>query len=86
MKFCQGALRPLKQGPAYGLHLVRVTEVWKGPFTEVRVQVLEEWRREQERGASEQYVAGLLKKYDLAVDKRLQLLSSNRWFGKEDWR
>ncbi len=66
---------PFESG--YGLHLVRVTEMRKAqprPFTAVRAQVLEEWRREKEQTANEQYLAGLIKKYDVVVDESVKPL------------
>jgi hypothetical protein len=61
---------PLESG--YGLHLVHVSELtpaarWE--FVEVKTQVIERWREEQEREAHAQYFAGLLKKYDVIVDE-----------------
>jgi hypothetical protein len=69
------ALEPGKwQGPVesgYGLHLVRVTERQKPrlrAFAEVRQQVLEDWHRDRQKAADEQYFASLLKKYEIVVD------------------
>jgi parvulin-like peptidyl-prolyl cis-trans isomerase-like protein len=52
----------------FGLHLVRVTaRAGGGPrsFDDVRAQLLDEWRREQDAAARNAYFAGLLEKYDV---------------------
>jgi hypothetical protein len=62
---------------AYGLHLVRVSELTPGrqrEFSEVKAQVLERWRDEQQRESSARYFAGLLKKYSVAVDESVKPL------------
>ena len=61
----------------YGLHLVRVSELTPGrlrDFAEVRAQVLDRWRNDQERASSERYFAGLLKKYRVSVDESVKPL------------
>lgn len=68
-----GAWRgPIESG--YGLHLVRITEVFEGkqlPFTEARGKVLESWRSDMQAAAERRYFAGLLKKYEVVVDADL---------------
>ena len=62
---------------SFGLHLVRVTEVKPArqrEFSEVEPQVRERWRDEQQREASEQYFASLLKKYGVVVDDSVKPL------------
>jgi hypothetical protein len=66
---------PIESG--YGLHLVRVSEVTlakRREFSEVKTQVLELWRQQRQRSDNEKYFAGLLKKYDVAVDENLKPL------------
>jgi hypothetical protein len=66
---------PIRSG--YGLHLVRVSarkESVVRPFAEVRAQVLEEWRREQERAANAQYLAQLRRKYDVVIEESVKPL------------
>jgi PPIC-type PPIASE domain len=66
---------PLESG--YGLHLVRVSTLQEArllPFSEVRERVVEEWRREQEKSATERYLAELRKKYGLVVDEAVNPL------------
>jgi hypothetical protein len=61
----------------YGLHLARVTNRTAGrlrEFAEVKAQVLERWREEQEKEASARYFAGLLKKYSVFVDDSVKPL------------
>jgi len=68
------------QGPiesGYGLHLVRVADVHKPQqrsFAEVRAQLLEEWRCEQQKAADEAFFAGLLEKYEVVVDESVKPL------------
>ncbi len=62
---------------AYGLHLVRVSGFEPAKlreFAEVRTQVLDNWREQQQREDSEKYFATLLKKYDVVVDANLKPL------------
>jgi hypothetical protein len=62
---------------AYGFHLVRVSErevAQTRPFGEVRAQVLEEWHRTQQAKANEQFLAALMKKYDVVVDESVKPL------------
>jgi hypothetical protein len=66
---------PVESG--YGLHLVRVSALNGSrllPFAEVRAQVLEAWRRDREKAANEQYLAGLRKKYNAAIDDGVKTL------------
>lgn len=66
---------PLASG--YGFHLVRVSARQDGqprPFAEVRARVLEDWQRDQQAKASEQFLDGLLKKYDVVVEDGLKSL------------
>jgi hypothetical protein len=44
------------------------------PFPEVRAQLLEEWRYEQEKSAKERYLAELRKKFDVVVDDDVKSL------------
>ncbi|ASY71572.1 hypothetical protein N181_30210 [Sinorhizobium fredii USDA 205] len=62
---------------AYGLHLVRVSEMIPGevsPFAQVKVQVLEQWHEQQRRAYEERYFAELFKKYDIVADERVEAL------------
>ena len=66
---------PLESG--YGFHLVRVSnreESRERPFEEVRSQVLEEWHHVQQTKANEQFLAALVKKYDVVVDESVRPL------------
>ncbi|MCP1831835.1 MULTISPECIES: peptidyl-prolyl cis-trans isomerase [Bradyrhizobium] len=66
---------PIESG--YGQHLVRVSTRQEGqlrPFADLREQVVEAWRSEEERTAKELYLAGLRKKYRLVVDDALKPL------------
>jgi hypothetical protein len=72
------ALKPgAWQGPiasSYGLHLVRVTEAKaerRLAFSEVEPQLRERWREEHQREAYEQYLATLMRKYDVVMDEGL---------------
>jgi hypothetical protein len=61
----------------YGFHLVRVSarqDAQTRPFGTARAQVLEDWQREQQAKAGERFFAGLLKKYDVAVDESVKPL------------
>jgi parvulin-like peptidyl-prolyl cis-trans isomerase-like protein len=68
------------EGPiqsAYGVHLVRVTKVEAArsrPFDDVRAQVVEMWRSEREKQATDAHVAALLQKYDVVVDESVKPL------------
>lgn len=70
------------QGPiasAYGFHLVYIEQsVAARPrsFEEVRAEVTERWRQEQQTQAKEQFFSRLLRKYDLVVDDSLRPLVS----------
>ncbi|MDP2827228.1 MAG: peptidylprolyl isomerase [Sulfuricellaceae bacterium] len=62
---------------SYGFHLVRVDAQQAAqarPFEQVRAQVLDEWYRVQQDKASQQFFAGLLKKYDVVVEDKLKPL------------
>ena len=71
-----GAWRgPLKSG--YGLHLVRLTSTSPGaslPFEEVRIKVIEEWRRQRERETKAAYLAKLREKYGVVLDDSVKAL------------
>jgi PPIC-type PPIASE domain len=61
----------------YGLHLVRVSALEASqlrPFADVRSQVLEAWRREQEKTANEQYLGRLRGKYNVVIDDGVKTL------------
>jgi parvulin-like peptidyl-prolyl cis-trans isomerase-like protein len=68
------------QGPIeseFGLHLVRLTARDEGrprAFEEVRAQLLDEWRREQDAATKSAYFAGLLRKYDVQATAPAQPL------------
>lgn len=73
------ALRPgVWSGPVasgFGLHLVHVTALQGSvtqPFSEMRGQLLEQWRRDQEQIAKERYFAELRKKYDVVIDDNVK--------------
>jgi hypothetical protein len=56
---------------AYGVHLVLVTAREEGkprPFDEVRQAVLDDWRRQKARDASEAFLSTLREKYGVVVD------------------
>ncbi len=56
---------------SYGLHLVKVTAVsppQTRPFAEIRERLAEEWRRERQEAAQEQFLQSLMKKYRVVVD------------------
>ena len=66
---------PLWSG--YGLHLVRVSELHTPPapaFAEIRPQLMEEWRRTQEEGANQKFMAALRKKYEIVPDDSIKEL------------
>ena len=44
------------------------------PFADVREQLLDEWRYEQEKAAKERYLAELRKKYNVVVDDKVKPL------------
>jgi hypothetical protein len=80
------ALKPKAwSGPVasgYGIHLVRVSALRPRemrPFPEVRAQLLEEWRYEQEKSAKERYLAELRRKFDVVVgdDVKVAARASN---------
>jgi len=61
----------------YGFHLVRISEhqaAQPRPFDEVRSQLTEEWHRAQQIKTTEQFLAGLLKKYNVVVDESVKSL------------
>lgn len=64
-------------GSGYGFHLVRVSErrpARQRPFDDVRAQILDEWHREKQSAAAQQFFTALLKKYDVAVDESVKPL------------
>jgi len=64
-------------GSGYGFHLVKINErVDPKPrtFEEVRSNVLEEWHRVQQTKVNEQFLAALVKKYDVVVDESVRPL------------
>lgn len=66
---------PIESG--YGLHLVRVsaqTPARPREFAQVRAQVLDRWREQQQRADNEKFFSGLLKKYDVVVDEKVKPL------------
>lgn len=66
---------PIASG--YGLHVVWVAELEKErlpTFEEVRPQVIDAWRREQERVREERYFAALFRKYAVVADPRIEPL------------
>jgi hypothetical protein len=71
-----GAWRgPIESG--YGLHLVRVSALMPArprAFAEVRAQVLDRWRDQQQREDNEKYFANLLRKYAVVVDESVKPL------------
>jgi parvulin-like peptidyl-prolyl isomerase len=61
----------------YGFHLVRISQrqaAQPRPFDEVRPQLLDEWYRIQQARAKAQFLAGLLKQYDLVVEESIRPL------------
>ena len=66
-----GAWRgPLESG--VGIHLVRVASTDPGrrrPFTDVRAQLSERWREEQQRETQARFLKQLMAKYQVAVDE-----------------
>ena len=66
---------PIASG--YGLHVVWVADVQQAQprsFDEVRAQVIDQWRREKQKAADEQYVAALMKKYQVVADDSVKPL------------
>ncbi len=66
---------PIESG--YGVHLVRVAAARPArprEFTEVRGQVLEAWREQQQHENEARFFAGLLEKYDVVIDERVKPL------------
>lgn len=77
---------PLSSG--YGFHLVLVRERMPArarPFDEVRARMLEDWHREQQTRAHEQFFSVLLEKYDVVVDESVKPLLGPKadWMGRE---
>jgi plasmid stabilization system protein ParE len=75
------ALKPeVWSGPiasGYGVHLVRVSALRHEqlrPFSDVRAQLLEEWRYDQEKTAKARYLTELRKKYDVVMDDSVKPL------------
>jgi hypothetical protein len=64
---------PIESG--YGVHLVRVsarTESRTPPLSEVRIRVIEDWTREQERSAKARYLYELRSKYEVVADAEVR--------------
>jgi hypothetical protein len=60
---------------AYGLHLVKVTEVspaLRRPFAESRERLAAEWRRERQEAASGRLLKELMRKYRIVADPALR--------------
>ena len=80
------------QGPiesGYGLHLVRVTknEPARLPdFASVRNKVLTLWRQQREVEGREQYLAALMKKYNVVLDEKIKSLVGPLALWKEQER
>jgi hypothetical protein len=68
------------QGPlasAYGFHLVRIEQRVDPaplPFDQARPRVAEEWHRLTQARVSQEFYAGLMKKYELSVEPAIQSL------------
>jgi hypothetical protein len=68
------------QGPfesSQGVHLVRVTAVVPGelrPLEQVREQIIELWREQQEQTSEERYFGELLQKYKVVPDESVKAL------------
>lgn len=63
----------------FGVHLVHVSALQGSAtrsFAEMRGELLEEWRREQEQIAKERYFAELRKKYDIVFDDKVKPLAA----------
>ena len=66
---------PITSG--FGVHLVRVSALEGSrarPFAEVRGQLLDEWRRDQEQVGKNRYLAELQKKYDIVIEDEVKSL------------
>jgi len=66
---------PIMSG--FGVHLVRVSALEGSrprPFAEVRGQLLDEWRRDQEQVGKNRYLAELQKKYDIVIEDEVKSL------------
>jgi parvulin-like peptidyl-prolyl isomerase len=60
---------PIKSG--YGVHLILLTDASAArprPFEEVRDEVLQEWRRQEEEAAQRDYIDRLREKYGVILD------------------
>jgi len=60
---------PVQSG--YGLHLVFVhqrEDARSSPFTEVRERVAQDWQEDRRQEVSDQYFAGLLKRYQVVIE------------------
>lgn len=58
----------------YGYHLVRISEHQSArvlPFGEVQSKVLAEWEHTKQEKAQQQYLVGLLEKYQVVVDEEV---------------
>lgn len=77
------------QGPvesAYGLHLVRVTDLTlarQQSFDEAKANIARLLRDERERKAKEEYFAGLMSKYSILLDDEIKALVGPVDFGSE---
>jgi parvulin-like peptidyl-prolyl isomerase len=61
----------------YGFHLVKINERQAAQtvsFDEVRDVLLDEWQRERQTKLYEEYVAGLLEKYDVVIAESVESL------------
>jgi hypothetical protein len=66
---------PITSG--FGVHLVRVDALEGSrvrPFADMRRELVDEWRRDQEQNAKERYFARIQKKYDVVIDESVQQL------------
>jgi parvulin-like peptidyl-prolyl isomerase len=66
---------PIRSG--YGVHLVHISALQPSqlrPFAQVRSQVLEAWRGQQEKAIKEAYLARLRKKYDVVIEGQVKSL------------
>jgi parvulin-like peptidyl-prolyl isomerase len=66
---------PIESG--YGLHLVYVSKVQPfltPPLAQIRPQVLQGWREQNQRDADERYFAQLMHKYNVVIDDSVKSL------------
>ena len=77
------------QGPiasGYGVHLVRVATLRAAEpreFAAVKGEVLQRWREQRELAGREQYLAALLRKYDVVVEESVKPLVGPLALSKE---